>query len=709
MQNLFPYTNTHELNLDWVLQVVKDFQTKYTTFDQALADALEAIETAKTGSLEDLQTALTAALESISGDLASAQAAISADQASALQAVQFALTSALATLTTSEGEAAARINSLYNTLPSSAQDIINRLNILDTIITGNTPESFVWLQGDYIYEEGVTPPTPPAINTESEFYNYRVSSRYMTGVGGRRIRIITDGSIEIAYILNWRNTPPGGEAGAYVPGQEGLTSTFFDILLPMEVTAISVELKKPGTGVAISPSDIPGHIEIQWITDFVSQRVIAPKEESLTANVARETGELFFYEGVLYIALNDIAVGDTIVIDGAGANCRETTVGHELYKEIDDIANLQSDMTTAQGDITSLESDMTTAQGDITSLQGDMTTAQGDITSLESDMTTAQGDILDLQTDFAKTRSATEIIVQTDPASVTSITDGAPGNLKSYDAAIEPVQDLHGYDHPWPGGGGKNKLDPDTMTTYAEGNGRRWYYADGYTLLANQAYTFSVSGTDQLISLYIVNKSDNTNIIVGNTAISYTPTEDTLVYFQAYRGEVILDGNNFQLELGSSASAFEPYSNICPISGWTGIQINRTGTEANSSTDYTITFPAMAGTVYGGNLHVAKDGTGTLTVDKMQIASYSGETLPGEWISDRDVYASGTSPTTGAQVVYDVASPTTYTLTAPQITLLLGANNIRANTGNTAIQYLANTKLYIDSKILNAIANALNS
>ena len=163
MPNLFPYTNTHELNLDWVLQVVKDFQTKYTTFDQALADALEAIETAKTGSLEDMQTALTAALESISGDLASAQAAISADQASAqaaisadradaLQAVQFALTSALATLTSSEGEATARINSLYNTLPTSAQDIINRMNILDDIITGNTPESFVWLQGDYIYD-----------------------------------------------------------------------------------------------------------------------------------------------------------------------------------------------------------------------------------------------------------------------------------------------------------------------------------------------------------------------------------------------------------------------------------------------------------------------------------------------------------------------------------------------------------------------------
>ena len=337
MPNLFPYTNTHELNLDWVLQVVKDFQTKYTTFDQALADALDAIETAKTGSLEDMQTALTAALESISGDLASAQAAITAEQNSALQALQFALTAALATLTTSEGEATARINSLYNTLPSSAQDILGKLNILDAIITGYTPESFVWLQGDYIYTEGTTPPTPPAINTESQFYTLRVSSRYMTGVAGQRIRIITDGTIEIAYVLNWKNTPPGGTAGAYVPGEAGLTETFFDLLIPLNVTAISIVLKKPGTDVAISPSDIAGHIEIQWITDFVSQRVIAPKEESLTANVARKAGELFFYDGILYTALNDIDVGDTIVLEGAGVNCIETTLNDELE-------NLKSEM-----------------------------------------------------------------------------------------------------------------------------------------------------------------------------------------------------------------------------------------------------------------------------------------------------------------------------------------------------------------------------
>ena len=34
------------------------------------------------------------------------------------------------------------------------------------------------------------------------------------------------------------------------------------------------------------------------------------------------------------------------------------------------------------------------------------------------------------------------------------------------------------------------------------------------------------------------------------------------------------------------------------------------------------------------------------------IASYNGETLPREWISDRDEYTAGTTPTIGAEVAY---------------------------------------------------------
>lgn len=340
MPNLFPYTNTHELNLDWVLQVVKDFQTKYTTFDQALADALEAIETAKEGSLEDMQTALTNALDAIDAALANIGTAESAalehiatSESAALESLQASLTTALNTLTEAQTDAATVINNLYNTLPASTQQILGQLTILDSIITGYNPEAFTWLQGSYIWT-GEEAPTPPAINTDADTYTHYVSSRYMAGVAGRRLRVKTDGIINIIAVLTWYNTPPGGAPGGFVPGQAGQTLTFADILLPLTTTAISIELAKPDPTATLSPSEVPGHIEIEWVTDFVNQAVIAPKETSLTADVARNVGEYFFWEGVLYKATANIAVGDTIILSGAGANCEEAQIGADLTDKI---------------------------------------------------------------------------------------------------------------------------------------------------------------------------------------------------------------------------------------------------------------------------------------------------------------------------------------------------------------------------------------
>ncbi len=53
--------------------------------------------------------------------------------------------------------------------------------------------------------------------------------------------------------------------------------------------------------------------------------------------------------------------------------------------------------------------------------------------------------------------------------------------------------------------------------------------------------------------------------------------------------------------------------------------------------DYNIALPE---TVYGGTLDVE---SGVVTVEYGHIASYAGEALPGEWISDRDVYSAGAS------------------------------------------------------------------
>ena len=114
-----------------------------------------------------------------------------------------------------------------------------------------------------------------------------------------------------------------------------------------------------------------------------------------------------------------------------------------------------------------------------------------------------------------------------------------------------------------------------------------------------------------------------------------------------------------QLELGSTPTAYAPYQ----------------------GNDYTLTLPE---TIYGGTVD-AVTGAGSKTWG--YIASYNGESLPGEWISDRDVYASGATPTTGAQVAYKLAAPEPFKVTQISIPSLIGENTFFTNGDNMDIIY----------------------
>ena len=95
----------------------------------------------------------------------------------------------------------------------------------------------------------------------------------------------------------------------------------------------------------------------------------------------------------------------------------------------------------------------------------------------------------------------------------------------------------------------------------------------------------------------------------------------------------------------------------------------------------TLTLPE---TIYGGTVD-AVTGVGSKTWG--YIASYNGESLPGEWISDRDVYAPGTTPTTGAQVAYKLATPESFKVSQVSIPSLRGENTIFTNGENMDIIY----------------------
>lgn len=126
--------------------------------------------------------------------------------------------------------------------------------------------------------------------------------------------------------------------------------------------------------------------------------------------------------------------------------------------------------------------------------------------------------------------------------------------------------------------------------------------------------------------------------------------------------------------------------NIRPIVAYSTGTIEVEDGDGNTTT-HTTTYPSA---IYRGSEDVVE---GEVVTEWGVIASYSGETLPGEWISDRDEYAPGTTPTTGAQVAYELATPTTSSVTPTNLPIksLSGYTHIESSTGDMNLEYLKQT------------------
>lgn len=83
--------------------------------------------------------------------------------------------------------------------------------------------------------------------------------------------------------------------------------------------------------------------------------------------------------------------------------------------------------------------------------------------------------------------------------------------------------------------------------------------------------------------------------------------------------------------------------------------------------------------VYGGIIDIKNK---RVRVTWEYIESYNGETLPAEWLSTMDVYAEGTTPTTGAGVAYKIAEPYYININDNTIKTITSANDCYV-TGNT--------------------------
>lgn len=464
-------------------------------------------------------------------------------------------------------------------------------------------------------------------------------------------------------------------------------------------------------------------------------------------------------------------------------------------------------------------------------------------------------------------------IHNTASGAIASFADGAYNILvDDLKVSIEPVQDLNGYDSPWPAGGGVNKIDVSKLRSYGTTYGLTTSF-DGDWIVLSGTYTNSsatanfriatLSGSAVFpVTSFKAFPDSNSASHMSAAPFGLADGNATLTIYIYNMGQ----GETYNLRTkivgyeGSTApTVWTPYSNICPIIGWTSVNVTRTGKnlfkesayqniktnydyvsgsyvcriidlepnttymvsqragtadstglillnripqvnesgyfdcrltfeqtvfttgeagklyigaymtensaynarlnlckiqiekgstaspyEPYTGTTYLVTLPSSAGTVYGGTLDVTN---GVLTVDRaittvgaltwgsingifysntfsdlrekgasnIICSSYATSNVTS-WSSVEDKRVVGniangniyikdttyndvgsfTSAMSGVQLVYELATPQTYQLTPTEIKTLLGVNNIWADTGDSDVEYCANTQLYIE-------------
>jgi hypothetical protein len=283
--------------------------------------------------------------------------------------------------------------------------------------------------------------------------------------------------------------------------------------------------------------------------------------------------------------------------------------------------------------------------------------------------------------------------------------------MPSLKVSVEAKQDLHGYDHPWIGGAGKNKFNAQKIVTDSN-HPDETYIENGYLKFRTGAAVSSGFVWDSInlscpLTFHgkVKNFGNETNNVRMDVTYSDNSTERIIIanglsaleemsfsvvigdsgktlsqMKNAWTNELRagFDISTTQLEAGNQATSFEPYSNICPISGWDEANVSDVDDVDNPTVTQTTTI-TLPQTVYGAEVDVVN---GVLKITDGYIASYNGETLPSTWISSMDEYAEGTSPTTGAEVCYELATPTTIPLTPSLIKSLNGQNNLSVDSGD---------------------------
>ena len=178
------------------------------------------------------------------------------------------------------------------------------------------------------------------------------------------------------------------------------------------------------------------------------------------------------------------------------------------------------------------------------------------------------------------------VVNSAEPGEVVSFDDGADDvPVKELVVGVEPVQNLNGQANPYPPGGGTNMLS-DQNGTYTEKTSGNMYFVNGMTLPAGTYYVgrYKKEASTESTGIYLKIGSGSASRLGQNEgqmyiARSFTLEEESSV--SLYLSSSVTGGYyRFMLSksvLTNGQNDFAPYSNVCPISGWTGVEVTRSG------------------------------------------------------------------------------------------------------------------------------------
>lgn len=304
----FPYTNLHDLNVDWILSIIKDFQTQYSNADAYFQQVIENIETAGNTAIEAITTNKDNALEALQTFLTQCLAGIEA-----------ATTSDIADLNALALSIRNQIQALINSIPETYQDAIDKMQILTTALTL-----------DYHYPalvQGVygTGSTTTDLVSDSKI----VSTTLKSGCYGNTVHIeIESGSAIIYHIKYWTGWGSEATLNTVNVSNSSVPVQIYDYTFPLTASYFTIDFCEsiPLSGAQdLAPTDFT--VSIKW--DYELQNEVVSNTSKLE-NMFAESPKLLDDVWVTSMTKADYSARD-LTVAGNERVSLSSQPGHTTY------------------------------------------------------------------------------------------------------------------------------------------------------------------------------------------------------------------------------------------------------------------------------------------------------------------------------------------------------------------------------------------